>query len=680
VSDWDLASSVDRRVAAVKASIDDFDAELPVPLTTFVQDKAYLANPPLSAVQYEAVRYAERIYFTETYALLAGCDDPLIAAYWREPCRMVNFLTMEWGKGSGKDHTSRIMSLRVAYLLLCLKSPQQYFAMPEQDTISLLNVATSSTQAQRAYFAPMRRAVARPGNWFQDVAEAVEASSARQRKETRALLNLIRFDKNVEAISGHSDADSQEGLNLIFGVADEVDGFKSRSELERERGARARESSSSAEAILDMLRTSASTRFPQTYKNVRISYPRYRGSTIQTLVARARLDNAERGVLSRHWVSGPLCTWDVNPRVTKKDFEQDYRDDLALALAKYECNPGRAINPYFGNELAIRDACVTLPRQPIVIVDYVRDKNAWSPFYDFAPPELFRPIQGARYAIHADLATTGNGRTASEAGCRAGVAMAHIVKMEERDIIGKGEQGQDIFTRQSRPIVKTDFVLSFEADAGQTPPREIQLRWFRELVFLLMARGFNIVQASADGYQSTDTAQILQAHGIEFKIRSTDRTDEHWSSLRDVCYEGRWSMPEREVAITELLGLSRLPNGKIDHLGDGSKDEADAIACSLSGALEVGGCEDEDGLQAWPGGSLQSWAGKPLFELPLGFVPPQLFRPDEVMPQQVALDGRGMPMWLPTAEMVGNGQCPCRGSDGRARCMECRLDAVPRMQ
>jgi Intein splicing domain/HNH endonuclease len=996
VTEWDLSGAVERRVTAAAASLDDFEHELPVPLDVFVQDTRYLGNPPLSAEQYEAVRHAERIYLPETYPILASVDDKAIAGYWAQPCRMVNFLDLEWGKGSGKDHSSRIMNLRVVYLLLCLKSPQQYFQMPEQDTIHTLNVATSSAQAGRAFFAPMRRAVSRPGNWFAHVSEAVEAGGG-ARRETRALLNLIRFDKNIEAISGHSDADSQEGLNLLFGVADEVDGFKSQAELEKERGARARESASSAEAILNMLRTSAATRFPHTYKNVRISYPRYLGSTIQKLVERAKLDNQVRGARSRYYVSGPKCTWEVNPRITRESLQPDYDDDAALARAKYECRPGRAVNPYFGNEMAIRAACFQVAKDPVTVVDYVRDAGAWAPFYDYA--DYFLPIRGARYAMHADLSVRGD---------RAGVAMSHIVRWDERQAIGRGPMGENVYLTEKRPIVKTDFVISYEADAGREPPLEIQLRWFRQLVLDLRTRGFNIVQASADGYQcvsgdveiplldgttrsmkelegsspfwlysikdgrivpglctrawctgfrtdmveveldngeklhttadhlfmlrdgsyreagqlipgqslmplyrrlrktsaqsgeyeqvwnpasdtagrhwrfthtavshycygpvpkgsvthhknlnerdnspgnlvqmtnaahsrlhremsegrfrqlwadpewaaahkqrlsalrtaemtgrprkegrryrhdmtferirscaegildagerlswravaarlgcdqviiydrvkeagfaswaefrwslcseegktfeqskfraavrnhkvvavrpshpepvydlqveehhnfataagvfvhnSTDTAQILQAHGIEFVIRSTDRTEEHWSSLRDVAYEGRWAMPLRELAITELLGLSRLPNGKIDHLGDGSKDEADAIACSISGALEVLGEEDPDGLQAWPAGVMENWGGTPLFNLPIGFVPPSVFRPDEVMPTLVAVDGRGMPMWLPDATEPGSDQCPCRGQDGVARCMECRMAVTPRQQ
>jgi hypothetical protein len=51
-----------------------------------------------------------------------------------------------------------------------------------------------------------------------------------------------------------------------------------------------------------------------------------------------------------------------------------------------------------------------------------------------------------------------------------------------------------------------------------------------------------------------------------------------------------------------------------------------------------------------------------------------------VLPQQVAVDGRGMPMWLPGTDDPGSAECPCRGRDGIARCVECRAASVPRQQ
>jgi hypothetical protein len=595
--------------------------EEPVSLDRFVQDRKYLGNPKLSPVQYAAVQHAERVYYPETYKLLADSREPDVANYWGQPRRMVNFLELQWGKGGGKDHTCRIIALRVCYLLLCLVSPQDYYEMPEQDSIHVLNVASSSKQASRAFFTPMRRAVLRPGNWFQvHGADVVDASGRPQRGDrTTALLDTIRFEKNIEAVSGHSDADSQEGLNLMLGIADEIDAFRSRAELAKVAGNKARESSSSAEAILDMLRTSASTRFPQTYKNVHISYPRYLGSTIQQLTKRGQDDIAEKGEEnSRYYVSGPLATWEANPRVPgKESFEEDYEKDPILARAKYECKPSRAVNPYFSNETALLECCVDVT-QPPVTVDYVRDGAAWRPVYTFSPE--FYPVKGAIYAMHADLAVTGD---------RAGVTLAHIKSWQDHTVIGVGETGLEVEVRERRPVVRVDFTFSYESSTSAVPPREIQIRWARMLCLELRRMGFPVVRFTFDQYQSKDSMQILESHGIETDRFSTDISEEGWRTLRDVMYEGRLVMPKRDLVLNELLGLSRLPNGRIDHLGDGSKDEADSLAGAVCGALEVGGQEDESGGRAYPGQHYFHGPEVMAGSLPIGMVSPMGMDPDE---------------------------------------------------
>lgn len=617
--------------------------EEPVPLSVFVQDKGYLANPPLSPVQYEACLYAERIYYPSAYEVLAASADRKIREYWRQTIRMVNFLELEWGKGGGKDHTCRIMSMRICYLLLCLRSPQDYYGMPAQDSIHCLNVASSSKQAQRAFFAPMRRAVTRPGNWFQrrsgvDILDSAERRGGPAR--TTALLDTIRFEHNIEAVSGHSDADSQEGLNLILGIADEVDAFKSRAELAKTTGAKQRESSSSAESILEMLRTSAATRFPETYKNVHISYPRYLGSVIQQQVKRGKDDLAAKGGKSRYYVSGPLATWEANPRVPGKHaFAEDYERDPAMAEAKYECRPRRAINPYFSNEQALRDCCYEAGQYPVQ-VDYTREGATWKPVYQFSPD--FYPVKGALYAMHADLAAAGD---------RAGVTLAHVKRWQDQTVIATQEDGIEVQLKERRPVVKVDFTISYSADAGAVPPREIQIRWARMLCLELRRLGFPVVRFTFDQWQSKDSMQILESHGIETDRFSTDISEEGWRTLRDVMYEGRLEMPARELVISELLGLSRLPNGKIDHLGDSSKDEADSLAGAVAGALEVGGQEDPSGKRAYFG-THSFWQPDGLAEQlsPLGMLAPAQLGPGDPLPEHrpgMEFESGGMDLWGP---------------------------------
>jgi hypothetical protein len=606
----------------------------PVSLSVFVLDEGYLANPRLSEIQYDAVRHIERVYYQDAYPLLAEMSsDPETRAYWAEPVRMVNFAELEWGKGGGKDMVCRVASLRVAYLLLCLKSPLEYYGFPRHDSIHLLNVAESSHQAGAAFFTPLRKAVIDSTGWFARHGYA------------HPLKNQIEYAKNVIAISGHSDAETQEGLNILLGVADEIDGFKTLAELERYMGASARESSRAAEVLLSMMETSGSTRFPETFKNVRLSWPRYMGSTIQQLVAQGNDDLTLRGEDSRHYVSGPHCTWDVNPLRKRSDFQRLFDRDPVLAAARLECRPARATNPYFANT-AVIDAAMSDNPVPPITVSYELKDGSWQPHYEFSPD--FVPVKGAAYAMHADMALKND---------RAGICISHVARWDQVEVAGHDDEGGDVPVWESRPFVKVDALFGFEADSSVRPPREIQLRWARLLFLELRRRGWNMRRFTADGWQSVDMFQILETqYGIETDLVSTDRDEGIWRGLKDLLNERRIEIPHSELCKMELFGLSKLPNGKVDHPNGGSKDLADALACSASGALELGSSEEVDAQGRPVEAHLASsdWQqATPEGDLPIGFVPPYAMRYDEVLRNHVSLDGMGMPLgpsWYDEAE------------------------------
>lgn len=580
---FDLADSIRNDttfegVATSRSVLNDIFEMEPVPLDVFVTDKAYLNNPELSKVQYDAVRHLEQIYLRETYPLMVE----EWGDYWK-PYRWINFAWLQWGKGSGKDHVCRVSSARIAYLLMCLKSPQDYFGMPAQDYIHTLNVAASSTQAHRAFFRPLRTLVTH-APIFKDRAEPKEYS--------------IQFDKQIEAVSGHSLAETMEGLNIMLGIADEISAFKTKEEVERHvRTAGGREPAKTAESILKMMRTSARTRFPQTFKIAAISYPRFKGDAIQQLCARGEEDNRVKGEASRTYVSGPFATWEVNPRVSSRDdFEEDYDEDPEMARGMYECKPSLSTNRFFRNDLAVKKSFSRVVDPEPLEVEYYwgRDetttddekRDGWQVRFHINGDELI-PYRGPLYVMHGDMALTGD---------RAGVALCHVRDWQREEWAGIG--GEVV---EPRPIVKVDFVTAFEADLTAEPePREIQIRWFRKLVMELTRRGFYIALATFDQFQSADTIQILTARGIDSKRLSVDRGTQVWNTLRDVMYDGRLEgyMPplgedEMPIVVEELLTLARLPNGKVDHPQGGSKDEADALAGAVQGAVELGGTEGE---------------------------------------------------------------------------------------
>lgn len=552
-----------------------FESE-PVSLDVFIKDKSYLGlTSGLSPIQYDAVRHIERVYYDgweadddgvwrydaerDLYSMMGAEFDP----YWAEPCRMINFATIEWGKSGGKDLVSRYSCLRIAYLLMCLKSPQDYFSMPKTDSIHMLNVATTASQATRAYFKPMREAV--KTGWFAD--------------KCQPGINAIEFSKNIEAISGNSETESQEGLNLMLGVADEVDGFKSR---EIARAAGRKESINTVEGILDMMESSGQSRF-RTFKNVRISYPRFVGSPIMRLMAQGE-KSIKQNPRSRHYTSGPYATWEVNPIRKKSDFLQAYEDNPDLARAKYECKPSKAINPYFSNVVALEWVFDEDASPGIELTGYEKKGRDWIPCYKFSPD--FKPIAGARYAIHADLAINGD---------RAGVAMSHIVRYQDKEVVKKDNDGDEVESYTvSRPQFKVDFAIAYESNVKEH--REIQLRWARDLAIELRRRGFNVARVTFDKFQSVDSIQQLNSMGIESMQVSADRTEVVWQTFREIVYEERVSIPGNKLLLDELQGLNLLPGGRIDHPATGSKDLADAVACSVLGAMTIGGQESSDGL------------------------------------------------------------------------------------
>lgn len=560
-------------------SLETIFEEEPVDLTTFIQDTKFLGlNIDLSDVQAEAVQHIERIFYPELYPQMA---EHFGSEYWARDIPVKNIITLQWGKGSGKDAIARFSSLRVAYLLLCMKSPQEYFGMPTFDSIHLLNIAANSAQAMNAFFTPMREAVKR--GWFRDKADAKQ--------------NVIEYDKHIIAISGHSDAESQEGLNIMLGVADEIDAFRAKDEMVG-LGKRAREASTSAESILKMLKGSASTRFPRTYKRVTISYPRYLGSTIQKQTSEGYESIEKYGDKSIHFVSGPLATWEVNPRVSgPEDFQEDYDKDPEEAASMYECRPTRATDAYFRNPV-IFDQAVDRTVQPLSVDYEVREHlsditgktvRGWEPVFTISPD--FRPVAGARYAMHGDLAIKGD---------RAGIAMSHIERWEERIETVKDSTGFEVQMPTMVPIIRNDFTISFSADSaakdinGSKLPREIQIRWAHELAFQLIKLGFWIGSFTFDGFQSASTIQTLLMHGIESDRMSTDRDPDIWKTVKDVASESRLRMPFNQHLKNELESLSRVDGGKVDHPPGGSKDEADAFACSIVGAINLGGEEDPE--------------------------------------------------------------------------------------
>lgn len=588
--DWinDVLGDLDRaisRTAESSALADTFD-EIPLPLDEWMNspDHMNLSEEPLSPIQFDVLRHAEQIYFPETYHLLAQTQ----SLKWR-PRRFVNFVWMMVGKGGGKDRVAALAQLRIVYLLLCLRRPQRYMKIGSTSNIHLLNTASSDGQAEQIFFAELKGLLGH-APWFRDRYNGVS-------KE-------IAYDKNVVALSGNSKEESQEGMNLLFGCLDEIDAFRTKEE--REKTARtSRGAMLNAEGIFDMMRTSGGSRFPFNFKVMGLSWPRYVGSFIHTK-HREGFQALVDGTPGRTYVVPRLngaTTWESNPTKSLEDYAADFEENPELARAKYMCLPPESEAPFFRNRASLDAAFQPLPEgkgEPLEIeyywghpVDLEHEEGPLGYRLDsgaVAPPEAWQVHLRFRddfvcrdsfpRGIHVDTGIVSD---------RCGFAMSHVRGFTTLLQNRLNEDGDTEQVVVRRPLITTDLITYFEAPKDQEHGHgEVELRWVRRLIWELVARGFPIALVTFDGYQSTDSLQLLAARGIETDRFSLDRSMEGYDTAKSITYQGGLECYAHPLLMKELRALTVVMGKKVDHPAGGSKDLADAWAGSINAALRVG--------------------------------------------------------------------------------------------
>lgn len=141
------------------------------------------------------------------------------------------------------------------------------------------------------------------------------------------------------------------------------------------------------------------------------------------------------------------------------------------------------------------------------------------------------------------------------------------------------ESGDNII---SVPTFTHIFSVALEA------PRDDKIPYLKIASFIswLRSQGFNIKTITRDQFQSEYMAQTLEAQGFEVKKISLDRTPDGYMATRSVITEHRIDMLQCELLLNELTHLQRDPNTqRIDHPANGSKDVADSFAGAIWEAI-----------------------------------------------------------------------------------------------
>ena len=475
------------------------------------------------------------------------------------------------GIGVGKTTLASIVIPYMTHWVLCLKDPQKYFNLMPGSRIAFMQMSTSEAQAKEVVFGDIK---ARIDNspWFRN-----------NYPYNPAFKNQFRFEqKDVWIIPGDSAETTFEGYNILGGILDEADSHKITKNKDY------------ADQGYTTIHGRVTSRFQDRGFLLVVGQMKKSSGFAAKIYRNMRQDPKAYTSLLTIWES---MGWDkyLNPDGSRNSFFYDTQryEFTTYALAELQGFPEhilevpRVYERDFLNspQKALRDLA---GRPPAVNSPLFHDpsritesRNHYiSRYGTFIPVDSRNHFDDgliARNSVprigHIDIAYSPDGDA-------LGLALAHVSEMIKVD----GER---------KPFIVFDLVMRIQAPPG----REIFLADIRQIIYDLMTnRKFRIKKISTAGFQSTEMRQQLQRRRILTEVISADRSTLPYFDLHDAIVEDRVAIPPymvpESLADPSLIDivyreLSQLQDEgmKIDHPPDGSKDVADAIACTVSSIM-----------------------------------------------------------------------------------------------
>lgn len=525
--------------------------EEPVDIVTFMRDKDYLGLKPI---------YDEH-----------GNELPPLSEPQRQFIEVasdfnngINHIILWVGKGGGKNWITRLLFMYLAYRLLVLKSPHRFLDFPETEYITFLNVAANEQQAKNNFFSYLRDGFRTAGD------KAFKQFGFDPDRDIYK--SAIVLPKKIQIISGNSDADSLEGLHILVGVADEIDGLAFKNPIR----------------MWNMLISSSRSRFAGREKIIAISYSRYPDSNgmIQQLY------EDYKGVQNAKVFRFP--TWEFNPQRKKEQFNSDFEKDPDWANAVYACNPpSSSLNAWIKDAERIKASMkkgeefwpLEFPpppedfyRSPMSEVYRILPDGETAELnpYDLPFKSWFRGIPGVEYMLVGDPAIGDTER----GGDAYGIVLGH------REVVKMSDGKQYI-----RPVI--DFAFRFTGYMFEE--REIQYEAIHNLIIKLTEElDFNIRAFVFDQPFAVELSQWVRKRYHDVYVeRNRYATLDDYSVLRAQIFgeappssgEGKkienggidWYY--HPILYWELKNLE--VDGKrkrVDHKSNTSKDIADPVA------------------------------------------------------------------------------------------------------
>ena len=225
-----------------------------------------------------------------------------------------------WGMRSGKNYVSEALFIYKAYLLQCLVDPQGYFGFSPDRTIDLINVTViNERQARQVFFnnaCNTLKSCIDPEtglNWFQ----SRTGMDIRDGKDIKK--KEMDLPHNIRLCSFNTEADSFQGYNVYFWVADEISRANTKPRYEK------------AKTQLKTIVANCTATFKKYGSGAMITYPD--NDTIDYGWERYKANRSRDG-----FYCDCAKTLEVREDLTQADLQQIFDDDPEFAEVAYNCN------------------------------------------------------------------------------------------------------------------------------------------------------------------------------------------------------------------------------------------------------------------------------------------------------------------------------------------------------
>ncbi len=513
--------------------------------------------------------------------------------------------------GIGKSMVGRITVLYQVYLLTCLREPQAYYGLEPNTPLVFPLQSVTPDVTQRVLYEPLRK-------MFEAMPFA-QKNLTWNRRRTRALeiegdIHVVPLLANIETVLGQAIPGAlldEVNFMRIVERSKRVAGprglggrYDQADEIYREISQRRRSRFVNQGVSIGCIVVSSSTRYQNDFLDRRareveeyerqnvvvtrhkrydiVPQDRYSGETFRLLVGTDR------------YRTRILDDDDVTPeggRVEQVPVEhlEEFRRDPEFSLRAIVGVAVDSLGPFIDRPEKIAEA--TEQGDDLGLRQWV-DKPDVALQYEALPRWLSEAIPNDKDAmrfVHLDLSHT-----------RDACGVAVVKYLGTVDVVSPDAPG----AIERKPRFAVEAAISIRP----SPDAELILsdlrRWILELVDV---QGLDICAITTDGYQSTDTLQILTRRGIRTKVISVDSSPAPYEYLRECLYEGRLALVDSATLRRELHRLERNPEtGRIDHPPRGSKDVADAVCGALTSAVHARQLRGEVGFFDAEGRPLRS--------------------------------------------------------------------------